>query len=327
MSGESATSPPGYAAAAAPIDGHATRCIWCGSSFEAAAARLRGRTRCGSCGAATTDPWPTEEELEAAYGGWYRPKAGGWDAPNEGGRRFSFAGDTILGRTRGLLASRLDEVAPPGPILDVGAGEGALVDALLARGREVTGLERGSTRGDFRDASIEQVEGDGIWAAVVLWHALEHLPRPGAAIEEARRLLKPGGVIAIAVPNNASLQARAFGDDWLHLDLPRHLVHLSDVTLARRLAASGFAMQHTSYMRGGQIVVGWLDGIVGRLPGGLDLYLALRRPEARSQRQSGPKRAISILAGVVLLPAAAACSLVEVAMRRGGTVYVEARRG
>jgi len=316
---------PGFDDAARPEDGHPSRCIWCGAEL-AGGERLGGRIRCATCGSATTDPWPTEAELEAAYGGWYRPKDERWEAPNEGGKRFSVGGDAILNRTRGLLAARLDEVAPPGPVLDVGAGEGTLIDALRARGREATGLERGSARADFLDVAIEQVSGDGAWAAVVLWHALEHLPRPGAAIAAAARLLAPGGVIAIAVPNNASLQARAFGDEWLHLDLPRHLVHLSDESLRRALAGAGFTVERVSYARGGQIVVGWLDGLVGVLPGGLDLYMALRRPEAREQRLSPWRRALSIAAGVVLLPVAAGCAAVELLLRRGGTVYVEARR-
>ena len=316
---------PGFDDAARPCEGHPTRCIWCGAGL-AGGARRGGRTHCPECGSATTDPWPTEAELEAAYGGWYRPKGERWEAPNEGGRRFSLAGDAVLNRTRGLLAARLDSVAPPGPVLDVGAGEGTLVDALRARGREATGLERGSARADFLDLAIEQVGGDGTWAAIVLWHALEHLPRPGAAIAAAARLLQPGGVIAIAVPNNASLQARAFGDEWLHLDLPRHLVHLSDESLRGGLEAAGFTVERGSYARGGQIVVGWLDGFVGKLPGGLDLYMALRLPEAREQRLSPLRRALSIAAGVVLLPLAAVAAAVELLLRRGGTVYVEARR-
>ncbi len=133
-------------------------------------------------------------------------------------------------------------------------------------------------------------------------------------------------MIAIAVPNNASLQAGAFGDEWLHLDIPRHLVHLTDTSLSEGLARAGFVVERTSYARGGQNVVGWLDGLVGKLPGGLDLYMAIRLPEAREERLSPLKRALTVLAGALLLPVAAVCALVELAMRRGGTVYVEARR-
>jgi SAM-dependent methyltransferase len=299
------------------MSGPTTSCAWCSADLTTSGTRRRGRVECSVCGAATTDPWPSDGEIEAAYGNWYRPDAGA---------RFAFAGDAILGRTRGLLATRIDKIAPPGPILDVGAGDGTLLDALHATGREATGLERGGHRADFRDEPLEAIEGDGTWAGLVLWHSLEHLPAPGDAVTEAARLLKPDGIIAIAVPNNESLQARAFGDEWLHLDIPRHLVHLSTSNLTRGLSAAGFRVDRVSYLRAGQIVIGWLDGLVGRLPGGLDLYQALRRPEARSAELGAAARFGSIVAGVVLLPLAALCAGVEILMRRGGTVYVEGRR-
>jgi SAM-dependent methyltransferase len=296
----------------------AEACAWCGAPFDAGSLRLDRRTGCRHCGAATTDPRPDEGELEAAYGDWYRPE--------DGGGRFNFAGDAILGRTRGLLARHLDAAAPPGPILDVGAGEGTLLDALTARGRAVTGLERGAKRGDFLDEPIEAVaRGDG-WAAVVFWHSLEHLPSPRTAIREAARLLVSGGVLVVAVPNTASMQARLFGDRWLHLDIPRHLVHLSTASLTAGLEEDGFRIESVSYLRAGQVVIGWLTGLVGLLPGGLDLYQALRRPEARIEPLTRRRRLLSLAAAVVLLPLAAAGAAAEILLRRGGTVFVEARR-
>jgi SAM-dependent methyltransferase len=289
-------------------------CAWCGSPLDGSAVRLRGRTRCARCGAATTDPWPSERELESAYAGWYRPDSG----------RFSFIGDAVLQRTRALLAGRIDRIAPPGPVLDVGAGEGVLVDALQRRGREAVGLERGSRHPLLRDEPLERIEGD--WAAVVFWHSLEHLPNPREAIHAAARLLRTDGVLAVAVPNSDSLQAWLFGDRWLHLDPPLHLVHLSQRALIAGLRECGFRLDRVARLRGGQIVIGWLDGLVGRLPGDLSLYQALRRPEARSRRLTRGRRVAALAAGTLLLPLALAGAAVEVALRRPGTVYVEARR-
>lgn len=265
------------------------------------------------CGVATTDPWPSEEELEAAYGTWYRPHAG----------RFSFVGDALLRRTRALLARRLDQIAPPGPVLDVGAGDGTLIDGLRRRGREAVGLERDSRLPEMRAEPLERIEGE--WAAVIFWHSLEHLPTPREAIAEAARLLSRGGVVVIAVPNTASLQARVMGDRWLHLDPPLHLVHLSKPALIARLEECGFLVERVSHLRGGQIVIGWLDGLVGTLPGGLRLYQALRQPEARSGSIDAGRRAATLTAGVLLFPLAVAAATVEVACGRSGTVYVEAR--
>ncbi len=292
----------------------AAACIWCGTPFDGRAAHLHRRTRCGACGAATTDPQPTEAELAEAYGDWYRPSEQ---------RRFYFAADTILGRTRGLQAARIDSIAPAGPVLDVGAGDGTLIDALRARGRAATGIERNPVREDLSDEPLSEVKGE--WAAVVFWHSLEHLPDPGDAIRQAARLLLPGGVVVIAVPNTDSLQAKAFGDRWLHLDMPRHLVHLSTSSLLRGLPTGGFRIEHTSFTRGGQILIGWLQGVVGLLPGSPDLYQALRREGARGVEQPALKRIAAIVAAVALVPVAAVASLAEIVLRRAGTVYIEAR--
>lgn len=130
----------------------------------------------------------------------------------------------------------------------------------------------------------------------------------------------------IAVPNPDSLQARAFGDRWFALDLPRHLVHVPARALIERLRAAGFRVERVSHLRGGQVVFGWLHGLVGSLPSRPDLYDAIRRPEARSEPMGPGRRAATLSAAALLLPAALLAAAAEVASRRGGTVYVEARR-
>lgn len=268
---------------------------------------------CPSCGAQTTWPEPTDAELELAYGSWYRPGSG----------RFSGSGDRLLRRLRGRLASRLGEIAPEGLILDVGAGDGALLDALAAEGRRALGLERHSARADVLALELEEF-GDPC-AAVVFWHSLEHLREAGAALSHAASILRPGGVIVVAMPNPASLQAEAFGDAWLAWDLPRHLVHVPAAALIARLEQLGLRVDRVSHLRGGQVVFGWLHGIVGRLPGAGDLYDAVRRPEARSAPLSAPRRAATLLAATIALPVAILAAAGEALLRRGGTIYVEAR--
>jgi hypothetical protein len=304
-------TPPGVAG---PADGE-PRCAWCGGALDPGTAHPQRRLRCARCGSQTTWPAPTDAELDAAYGTWYRPDSG----------RFSGVGDRVLRKLRGRLAERLDRIAPAGVVLDVGSGDGALLDALAAAGRPALGLERESERPDVRAGELADL--DGPFAAVVFWHSLEHLRGAGAELERGVRLLEPGGVAVVALPNPASLQARLFGDRWLHLDLPLHLVHVPAPALIARLRDLGMRIERVSYLRGGQVVFGWLQGIVGLLPGHPDLYDAIRRPEAR-RRPLSPGRRLGVLAaGALLLAPAAACALLEAAVRRGGTVYVEARRG
>jgi SAM-dependent methyltransferase len=263
---------------------------------------------------ATTSPWPSDEQLSEAYADWYRPTSG----------RFSGLGDKVIRRTRSALADRLHRILPPGPVLDVGAGDGTLVEAFVRRGREAVGLEPYASGPHIRNAEVEEV--DGTWSAVIFWHSLEHLRQPSRALSHAATLLSPGGTLIIAVPNATSMQARAFGDRWLALDLPRHLVHLSPPALLAKIEALGLRVERVSYMRGGQVVFGWVHGFVGKLPGHPDLYDAIRRGEARQAAQSPALRLYALGAAVAALPFALAATAIEVAARSGGTIYIEARR-
>lgn len=298
-------------------------CPWCGAATADAVRVGERRVRCRGCGVQLTWPWPDEAELDAAYATWYRPEGG----------RFSGPGDAILRVTRGSIARRLDRIAPrTGPVVDVGAGDGHLVDALQRRGRAAIGLERGGddggpARADLLDLGLDELErpGDGA-AAVVLWHVIEHLPEPRAAIREAHRLLADGGVLLIACPNAGSRQARSFGDRWLAWDLPRHLVHFDPRALRRGLQEEGFAIDRLGHLRAGQSVFCALHGLVGRVPGTADLYDAVRRPSAR-QRPIGPlRRAWTGIVAAAVLPVAALAAVAEAADGRGASIYVEARK-
>jgi SAM-dependent methyltransferase len=198
------------------------------------------------------------------------------------------------------------------------------VEAFVRHGREAVGLEPYASGPHIRNAEVEEV--DGTWSAVIFWHSLEHLRQPARALSHAATLLSPGGTLIIAVPNATSMQARAFGDRWLALDLPRHLVHLSPPALLAKIEALGLRVERVSYLRGGQVVFGWVHGFVGKLPGHPDLYDAIRRGEARQAAQSPALRLYALGAAVAALPFALAATVVEVTARSGGTIYIEARR-
>lgn len=232
----------------------------------------------------------------------------------------------LLAVSRATLARRLDRISPPGPVLDVGAGDGALLRALRARGREAVGLERVASDGVLAGEVDAFDDRSGQWAAVVFWHSLEHLHDPARAVDRAVWLLAPGGVLVIATPNLSSWQARCFGERWFHLDLPRHLVHLPASALRRGVRARGLTIERTSHWRGGQILFGWLHGIVRMLPGGPDLYSAIRRTGAQDEPIAGVRRLAVLAAATAIAPAAGAMATAEVSARAGGTVYVEARR-
>jgi SAM-dependent methyltransferase len=93
--------------------------------------------------------------------------------------------------------------------------------------------------GTLASANLE----DESFDAVVMRHSLEHVPDPVADLERVYRVLRPGGLLVISVPNFDSWERRRFGGAWFHLDLPRHRTHFVPDSLRLALSKSGFEVQ------------------------------------------------------------------------------------
>jgi ubiquinone/menaquinone biosynthesis C-methylase UbiE len=97
-------------------------------------------------------------------------------------------------------------------VLDVGCGGGALVRALVARRARAVGLEtseqqlgqaRATGVGHFVVGRAEDLPlEDGSVDAVLFMRSLHHVPEPAitAALADAKRVLRPGGVVYVAEP-------------------------------------------------------------------------------------------------------------------------------
>jgi SAM-dependent methyltransferase len=159
--------------------------------------------------------------------------------------------------------------------------------------------------------------------AVSLWHVLEHVDDPAAALAAIARWLRPGGVLLVGVPNLGSWQARLGGARWYHLDVPRHRTHFTTRGLATLLAAHGFTVERTDHLLLEHNPFGMWQSLVNRVTATPSyLFNLLKR--------AVPLRpwdfAVSLLA-LPLVPVAALLELVAGLLRRGGTVAVLARRG
>src|SRR5690606_21132197 len=56
---------------------------------------------------------------------------------------------------------------------------------------------------DIRNGTIENIADNGRYDAVVFWNCFDQLPDPRAALAAARRSIRPGGWVAVRVPNGA----------------------------------------------------------------------------------------------------------------------------
>jgi 2-polyprenyl-3-methyl-5-hydroxy-6-metoxy-1,4-benzoquinol methylase len=226
-----------------------------------------------------------------------------------------------------------------GPVLDVGCGRGYLLNYLAEAGYEAHGLELSDNaawharhRLGLEVQTCDFLASDypkGHFHAVIFWHTLEHFPQPEEALARAAELLQPGGLLAVAVPNSESLQARWFGRHWFHLDIPRHYYHFGTQSLRRLLANHGFRIVKLDHFCFEQNPYGWLQSLYNRL--GFDhnlLYDALKNPTARSRRLH--LRPTQLLLTLLTLPPFLAfaflMTLIEAFARRGGTIEVYAMK-
>jgi SAM-dependent methyltransferase len=232
-------------------------CPGCGTDAPGAPALLRGRDRltgapgafdvlgCPACGLAFTSPRLCPEDFAVYYPqsySAYEPNVG--ERPSLGERLGSLQRQAIVrfGPYRRVWKR------PPGRLLDVGCGTGDLAAIFARRGWSAAGIEPSTEAARHaRAIGVEAVTGtladapweDGSFDAILFNHSLEHIPEPAVALAEAARLLRPGGLLAIAVPNFGSWHRRLFGSAWFQLDLPRHLQHFDRNSLSTLVEAAG----------------------------------------------------------------------------------------
>jgi SAM-dependent methyltransferase len=220
-----------------------------------------------------------------------------------------------------LRALRRSGVRPPARVLDAGAGRGRLVAALAERGYLAEGIDPAPRGENVRRAGILEHAGDDE-DAVVVWHALEHVTDPGTALRRAASWLRPGGVLLVAAPNLASLQARIGGSKWFHLDLPRHRTHFTPEGLRACMRSAGVEPRRTWHLVPEHNFHGMWFALLTRLgmtPG--FPFHALKRNVPLRPRDL----ALVFVAGPLLLPVAVVLELAACAARRGGTIVVTAR--
>ncbi|OGE08905.1 hypothetical protein A3A60_00950 [Candidatus Curtissbacteria bacterium RIFCSPLOWO2_01_FULL_42_26] len=129
-----------------------------------------------------------------------------------------------------------------GKILEIGAGEGNF-EKFLGGNYKVTGLEFPSAK--IKNEKILKTDylkwkTSRKFDAVIFWESLEHVAKPEEYLKKSFGLLKNNGFVFIEFPRFDCLESRIFKSHWFHLDVPRHLVHLTDNGITIILKRAGF---------------------------------------------------------------------------------------
>ena len=284
---------------------------------------------CSSCGARRTMPDVLDEEI----GRYYPQEYYGRD-----NKRFNVVMEYV---TRAIRKRRAREVAARigtvGKVMDVGCGRGIILSELQKLGYEPFGIELSdgaaaharSLGVDVGTDLFDSRYSSGDFAAVTFWHSLEHIRRADLALQRATELLAPGGVLGIAVPNSASLQAALFKQYWFHLDVPRHYHHFRAENVEQMMRRVGLEPFERSTLSIEQNPYGYVQSGLNAAgaPENL-LYSLLKDPSARTHAV-GQHPVAALLSAAAATPLAVAgmwASAAEAAMGRGGTIEIWARK-
>jgi SAM-dependent methyltransferase len=188
--------------------------------------------RCGTCRVGFMNPRYSAAALQDYYAVY----------PSEVSQDLQ-ASERRYQRKRASLA-RLAAACPPGRFLSVGTLDGLEMKLAREHGFDAEGfdvdpvatqrvareLQRPVHCGDFLDDAWlprdlfprGKPEPDSGYDALMLDQVLEHPKEPGRVLLRAARLLKPGGVLYLGVPNLGSLSNRWKSlRDWLRLGAPQ----------------------------------------------------------------------------------------------------------
>ncbi len=177
----------------------------------------------------TDRPAPASRELARFYSA-----RTGWRSPGEERMRFR-------------KAATLARVAAGSAVLDIGARDGGL-RRFLPQGVRYQGIDIAPefARPDvlIQDVSQGIPFPDGAYDFVFCIEVLEHVPNPFGTLAEINRVLKPGGVLVLSVPNPYHVKEII----WNVLRIPDRQGHIygwTRQTMTRLGEMSGFRLERT----------------------------------------------------------------------------------
>lgn len=143
-------------------------------------------------------------------------------------------------------------------LLDIGCGTGDFLETALKDNWTITGIEPDENarhiansktiNSVFETNELEKLKPSS-FDVITLWHVLEHLPNLEIHTALFKSLLKPNGILVIAVPNFKSYDAQHYKNFWAAYDVPRHLWHFSKKSISELFKKENLKLVKTLPMK------------------------------------------------------------------------------
>lgn len=85
------------------------------------------------------------------------------------------------------------------------------------------------------------------WTLIALHHSLEHMPDQVVAFQQISHLLAPGGDCMVRIPIVSRGPWKLYGTDWVEIDVPRHFVLHSEMSLKLAAEQAGLSIKCVQY--------------------------------------------------------------------------------
>src|SRR3954471_2345067 len=193
--------------------------------------------RCTSCQFKFTNPIPDLNKLGSYY------KSEEYISHSNTKKGFiNSCYQTVRKYTLLKKLALLSKFYKTGRILDIGCGTGEFLNTCKQAKWDTVGIEpdenaRKMAQNNFSldvkaEEELKNLQ-DESFDVISMWHVLEHVPDLKGRIEDLKRLLKPNGLILIAVPNCDSHDAKLYKEFWAAYDVPRHLYHFTPIDIGQ----------------------------------------------------------------------------------------------
>ena len=205
-------------------------------------------------------PLPSPKEMREYYSQrYYQEGKGSYEVSyTEGELKYFRLKAKLIYKQLG----RLRDLASGKSLLDIGCGEGWVLDRFLKEGHSVQGIDFSEyglrsfnphlqpylEQGDYNELILEKINSKRKYDVVILGNVIEHVPDPVGLLEMIKSVLMDDGVLIIVAPNDFSilhehLLTNKFIDEPFWLGYPDHISYFNKESMENLLADKGYRVE------------------------------------------------------------------------------------